>query len=65
MILSPSDKLNPLWVRLMSHWNARLEQHRTQLEGNKSETDTAIFRGRIAEIRACMRLNEEVPAALE
>lgn len=65
MILSASDKLNPLWISLMSHWTARLEQQRMQLEGNKSETDTAVLRGRIAEIRACMRLNNEVPAALE
>lgn len=56
--LDPSDRISPTWGKLSRYLNARLEQHRLQLEGDKTDTQTAKLRGQIAEVRALLRLAE-------
>lgn len=63
--LSLAQRQSPMWRDLMAHWADRIEKLRTQLEGSRSELDTAILRGRIAELRVVMALDKEVPTALE
>lgn len=73
MKLDHNDRTSQLWAKLTAHWNKRIEELRYQLEGDRSDIDTAKLRGRIAEIRANLALikaqevliNEEVPAAPE
>ena len=63
--LTHIERQSPMWGRLMAHFAEQVELLRNQLEGPKSESDTARLRGRIAELRSVMALNDEVPAALE
>lgn len=74
MKLDYSDRTSQTWVKLTAHWTKRIEELRHQLEGDKSDIDTAKLRGRIAEIRINLDLSksrevligdEEVPAAPE
>lgn len=70
MKLDYSDKISPTWVKLAKHWNEELQTLRYQLEGDKTELQTAKLRGRIAEIKANLSLEKEeialeVPAAPE
>ena len=61
--LTQADKGSPVWGALMGHWAKRIEQLRSQLEGDIPEMTAAKIRGRIAEVRACMALDKEFPAA--
>lgn len=63
--LTNADKSSSAWVKLVPHFKAQIELLRSQLEGDKSDIETAKFRGRIAAYRAILRLNDEVPAAPE
>ena len=64
LILTDADKASYLWMRLTKNWNERLDQLRNQLEGSKTEIETADLRGRIKELRAILLLNES-PAATD
>ena len=61
--LTPIDRASGTWIKLMEHWTRRLDVLRSRLEGNLNESETALLRGRIAELRATIALNNEVPAA--
>ena len=62
MILSAGDKLSPVWVVLKKHAAERLESLRAKLENESlSEVQTASLRGRIAEVRALLALENERP----
>jgi hypothetical protein len=63
-VLSQLETGSPLWAKLTGHFQRRIEDLRAQLEGDRTDSATASLRGRIAEIRAIMSLNE-VPAAPE
>lgn len=73
MKLDHNDRTSQTWAKLSAHWTKRIDELRHQLEGNRSETETANLRGRIAEIRINLDLSksreilidEEVPAAPE
>lgn len=65
LILTPFEKATPIWGRLFQDWQTRLEQLRSKLEGDITEVEAAKLRGRIAEIRANLSLDNEVPAAPE
>lgn len=73
MKLDHNDRTSQTWVKLAAHWTKRIDELRHQLEGNRTETETANLRGRIAEIRINLDLSksreilidEEVPAAPE
>ena len=60
--LSEQDKNNPLWGALMAYFENRLQALRTKNDGALSEADTANIRGRIAEIKAMMNLENQPEA---
>jgi hypothetical protein len=61
LVLSTEDKRSPLWGRLMARCERRLADLRIQNEGDKSEVETATLRGRIAEVKALLALDKELP----
>lgn len=60
-VLTPDDKDSKLWRKLMAHWESKIEIFRTQNEGDRNETETAKLRGRIAELRANLNLDKDLP----
>ena len=56
--LTREEKLSPLWRALVAHWEERLEVLRTQNEAPRSEMETALLRGRIAECRLNLQLGK-------
>lgn len=61
LILTEGEKLNPVWLKLMAYWENRLLTLRIQNDGVKSDTDTALLRGRISELKTFMSLNNVQP----
>ncbi len=59
--LTAEDKDSRLWHKLMAHWESRLDTLRTQNDGDKDATETAKQRGRIAECKANLALNNDLP----
>lgn len=59
--LSPSERNNPLWVRLKGHLEQKLCEARGKLEGDQTEQQTAICRGRILALKAILALGDELP----
>lgn len=57
--LTPDEKDSRVWKRLMAHFDERLGILRMQNDGVKSEVDTALLRGRIAELKRIMDLNKD------
>ena len=58
------DKAEPVWRKLQEKLHDRLELLRKQNDNNKDPIETAILRGRIAECKWMIGLNEE-PKVLE
>lgn len=46
------------WRKVRAHADARIAEHQRRLETNLSEADTAMLRGRIAELRALIAWGE-------
>lgn len=57
--LSNEERDSKLWARLVEHFESKLMSLRIQNEGDKSEIETANIRGRIAEIKSILSLNNE------
>ena len=53
-----SDAQNPLWLRLKPYLEERLVMLRTKNDGDLSEIETANIRGRIAEVKSLLALDE-------
>lgn len=64
LILTAEERRSSLWLKLMAHWLERLESTRKQNESDLPEVQTAKLRGRIAELNACIGLNEENPTLI-
>lgn len=48
LVITDGDRLNPLFRKLMTHYEEQLRIMRAQNDDpQKSETDTAVLRGRI------------------
>jgi hypothetical protein len=60
-VLSPTDRHSSVWLKLVKHYEARLESLRKQNDNPTTEIETAKQRGRIQEVKALLRLNEEPP----
>ena len=58
MTLDHSEKHGALWVKLKAHLNDRLVTLRLRNDGNLSEVETARTRGRIAEIKMLLALED-------
>lgn len=61
MVLTRDERMSPLWRKLIEHWEENLDMYRCQNDGAKTEADTAHLRGRIAEVKANLALNNERP----
>jgi hypothetical protein len=59
--ITDSDKLNPLWPKMLSLFEQRIEKLRRDNDGDRTEIETAKLRGRIAELRYLVALNAEKP----
>ena len=57
--LSVADRANPLWVRLMDHFNQRIAKLRSDNDCDLDAEQTAKMRGRISEIKALMSLDRD------
>ena len=56
-ILTEGEKLNPIWLKLTDYFEHRIQTLRIQNDGVKNENDTAMLRGRIAELKTFIAFN--------
>ena len=49
----------------MDHMDGRMQQARSMNDAVRPETETAVLRGRINELKALLALNNELPVADE
>lgn len=59
--LAPHERKSELWMKLSRHLAERLDSLRRQNDGDQTEESTAKLRGRIAEIKALLKLGEDQP----
>lgn len=59
IVITPADRTNPLWHKLMRMWQERLNELRMQNDKLQPEESTAMLRGRIAEIKAMIGKDDE------
>lgn len=64
MKLTEQEKQSPLWVKIKSYLEERIQGHRTANDGVLSELETARLRGRIAELKVIIAA-EQSPASLD
>lgn len=57
--LTDTERNSALWLRLSEHLRDRLAQHRARNDNAQPLEDTAALRGRIAEVKAILSLNDE------
>ena len=57
----PTDFSSPTWTRLKEHCQARLLALRTQNDKTLSADETAKVRGRIAEVKRILALDNPAP----
>ena len=57
--LTEADIHSSLWLKLVKHWNDRIDDLRKMNETDKTEIETAKLRGRIAEVRLMIVRSEE------
>lgn len=62
MSFTPADFESATWQRLKWHLQARLESHRQANDADKDLETTAKLRGRIAELKVLLALDEPAPA---
>lgn len=54
-----SDKQSPTWRKLKKYLRELLEQRRGELELNKTPEETERLRGRIAELKHLLKIEED------
>ncbi len=64
MELTDGERLSPLWIKLSEFFEARLASNRLTLESSISEKEADKVRGRIAEDKLFLGLNDEVPTTV-
>lgn len=60
--LTEADKHSSLWVRLVEHFNTKLFELRGQNDGDLTESQTAIIRGQIKNLKGLLALGEIPPS---
>jgi hypothetical protein len=58
--LTESERHSAFWGRLMKHFEDRLSLLRAQNDANKDEMETAMQRGKIAEIKRILELDNPI-----
>jgi len=59
--LTPSQRLEPLWRLLVERLQDRLMELRAKNDTNLTESETAMLRGRIAELKAVLDMGTDDP----
>jgi len=59
--ITASDRVSPLWQKLMRRTHARIAQLHIDNERALTTEQTATIRGRLAELRAFERLDQDEP----
>lgn len=59
--LTASERHNPLWLKIKAHLEKKLQDARGKLEGEQTETQTAMWRGRIQSLKGLISLGDEPP----
>lgn len=57
--LTHDERNSPLWRKLVAHMAEQVDQLRQQNDVDRSETETARLRGRIAAYKDMLGLNKE------
>ena len=60
-VFTESEKQMPIFKKLIDYWNERLNTLRQENDKPKSDTDTAMIRGRIDEIKMLLKLQNDEP----
>jgi len=61
MTLSPQERNSAVWLKLLKHFHARRDELRAKNDGPLDSTATAEMRGRIAEVKALIALDQDIP----
>lgn len=62
-ILDHADEASPCWQKLKAHYERRLADLRVRLEMTSlTDNESAVLRGRIAEVKALLAINNELPS---
>lgn len=60
--LTAQERVTPLWIKLMAHFEASLTRLREKNDSTKNDdTETAAIRGEIRRLKALIALNTERP----
>lgn len=59
--LNPGDRQSAAWQSLKNHYTKRLALLRQQNDTDQDERKTARLRGQIAEVKALLELENEMP----
>ena len=62
--LNAAERMSPLWLRLCAYLDQRIEDLRTQNEGDRTIEQTSKLRGQIAEARSIRKLGADPVNAL-
>ncbi len=60
-ILNPAELANPVFVKLVEHWEEELGRLRAQNDADLDEIETAKLRGRIAQLKQNLALTTPPP----
>jgi hypothetical protein len=58
LILTETERRSELWQRLYAHFSRQLDTLRMQNDQDKDEVATAHLRGKIAQLKVVLALNE-------
>ena len=65
MTLTKFEQQNPVWLKLKAHLESELARLRSLNDKMTSEVSTAETRGRIAQIKDLLKVEDEPPEKLE
>ena len=60
-VFTSLEKEMPIFKKLIDYWNERLNTLRQENDKPKSDTETAMIRGRIDEIKMLLKLQNDEP----
>lgn len=65
MILTEQEKQSAVWIKLRDLMNERLEALRCQNDGDLSPEQTTRLRGRVAQLKELLAMDQSTPAQAE
>jgi len=61
MTLTTSERNSAVWLKLLKHFHTRRDELRAKNDAPLDSTATAEMRGRIAEVKALILLDQDIP----